>query len=316
MWLKHVCLSIFLLCQVSGQINDTLPVDDTNGSLSNDTVSTTALVNDTVSTTALVNDTVSTTALANDTVSTTALVNDTVSTTALANDTVSTTDLVQTQCHIACEGLAALQATLTELKTRDAEGEDVSLLDQCMAVQRQVETVQCLLQGPGKGEMSCTPATTNLEVLKAKCVMVGHDILTPLVESSYDATRCARCEFVAAQIRHISAPEGLLQCEMFCSQDVGCRGFDFDTLRSYCRTWGSCPSRGSGPDIGCEWTVYDRPGSQMYQTIALSTTQPVNDTEPFGKAQAIAVSATVGVHASPSTFWQSVLLFAGLGTAF
>eukprot|EP00434_Breviolum_minutum_P009828 symbB.v1.2.008656.t1/scaffold540.1/size189765/21 len=63
-----------------------------------------------------------------------------------SNDNVSTTLFPQTQCHISCTNLEALQSTLYDLKRRDAEGEDVTLLDQCIAVQKHVETVQCILQ--------------------------------------------------------------------------------------------------------------------------------------------------------------------------
>ena len=86
------------------------------------------------------------------------IVNDTLSvndTNGYLAETVSTTTLARSACHVACDGLSALQATMTDLKTRDAEGEDVTLLDQCLAVQRHVEAVQCLLQGPGKEEDSC-----------------------------------------------------------------------------------------------------------------------------------------------------------------
>ena len=143
---------------------------------------------------------------------------------------------------------------------------------------------------------------------------VGRDILTPLVESTYPATRCTLCEVASGQIRHVSVPEGLLQCELFCSQDVGCRGFDFDTLRSFCRTWSSCPSRSN--TYGCQWTVYDRPAWQ-YQTFAPSTTQEAtNNTEPIDtKRQAIAVSAALlhRIHVAPFALWHGVLL-ALLGT--
>lgn len=248
--------------------------------------------------------------IVNDTLS----VNDVNDTNGSLAETVSTTTLARSACHVACDGLSALQATMTDLKTRDAEGEDVTLLDQCMAVQRHVEAVQCLLQGPGKVEDSCISVSTSLEVLKANCVMVGRDILTPLVESTYPATRCTLCEVASGQIRHVSVPEGLLQCELLCSQDVGCRGFDFDTLRSFCRTWSSCPSRSN--TYGCQWTVYDRPAWQ-YQTFAPSTTQEAtNNTEPIDtKRQAIAVSAALlhRIHVAPFALWHGVLL-ALLGT--
>jgi len=180
-------------------------------------------------------------------------------------------------------------------------------------VQKHVETVQCILQGPGKGEVACAAVSVSLEVYKANCMGVGRDILTPFVESSYPATRCTLCEAVSGQIRYVSQV-GLLQCEEVCSQDLGCRGFDFDTLRSYCRTWSACPSRSNL--FGCQWTVYERPASE-YQTSTLATTEQVsNETDVNDnstKGQATAVSAAV-LHRTLAPVIQSVLLLASLGS--
>ncbi|CAJ1421510.1 unnamed protein product [Effrenium voratum] len=156
---------------------------------------------------------------------------------------------------------------------------------------RQVAVVKCLLQDAGLQEDSCTQVIATLEVLQANCVLLGRDILSPMVESSYEPTRCTLCEVATAQIRQVSQL-GLLECEGSCEQDPGCRGFDFDTRRSFCRTWGTCPSRSN--EFGCQWTVYDRPASEASTSSLYQSWQAVSthSTSEAGSQRAVAISAT------------------------
>ena len=100
-----------------------------------------------------------------------------------ASENVSTTSHITSACHIKCDGLSELQVDLYDLRLRQASGEEVSLLEQCMTVQKHADVVKCIMHGDGLSEASCVQANEELEVLRANCVLVGRDILAPLVES-------------------------------------------------------------------------------------------------------------------------------------
>ncbi|CAE7821149.1 unnamed protein product [Symbiodinium sp. CCMP2456] len=86
---------------------------------------------------------------------------------------------------------------------------------------------------------------------------------------------------------------GLLECEELCEQDTGCRGFDYDTIRGLCRTFGICPSSARTNQNGCQWTIYDQPSESTESTTSLFEVNASSTTRR--PQQAVAISDAVEV---------------------
>ncbi|CAE7216239.1 unnamed protein product [Symbiodinium pilosum] len=157
----------------------------------------------------------------------------------------------------------------------------------------QAAVAKCILQGAGLDEASCTQANEELEVLRANCVLVGRDILDPFVESTYTATRCTHCMPASGALLRQVLRTGLLECEELCEQDTGCRGFDYDTIRGLCRTWGMCPNSARSDENGCQWATYDQPRQTVQSTTSQTEANTTTSTAVQAPNKAVALSAAV-----------------------
>lgn len=141
------------------------------------------------------------------------------------------------------------------------------------------------------------------EVLRTNCILVGRDLLAPLVESTYTPTRCMHCMPASGALLRQVLRTGLLECEELCEQDTGCRGFDYDTIRGLCRTFdlpcrllpflpsSICPSSARTNQNGCQWTIYDQPSESTESTTSLFEVNASSTTRR--PQQAVAISDAV-----------------------
>lgn len=197
-------------------------------------------------------------------------------------------------CQTVCQGYIKMQEDLHKVPDGG---------DQCTAAQANAETGFCLLHGSGLRFNGCSQATQRLKSLQQCCKQSGVDIEESKFVSSFARTPCMLCSVLQSQVRRITRCTPA-ECQDFCRQDLGCRGFEYDKSNTVCRIWGRCAAR--VPDEICAWAIYDRPLSE----IPTSSTLPPPSTTTSTTTERKAVVTSIDVAhrwCSPCLLWALVL---------